>query len=218
MAPFDYGRRVDSSLFEAQLQGECRLDARHALIRGWELFKSRPGEFIGFTLIVFLVNTLSSSRNPLVSLAGVLLLTGLYPGYFLAAFRLASGRELRFSHFFRGFDHFLPLLLATLCVSIVVATGLILLVIPGLYLAVGYMFATTLIVDNGMEFWQAMEVSRRVVTRHWFAFFGFSLMLFLVNCLGLLLLGVGLIVSVPVSACALAIAYLQVFGERAEPE
>lgn len=87
-----------------------------------------------------------------------------------------------------------------------------LLIIPGIYLAIGYMLTTFLIIDHRMEFWQAMETSRKIVTKNWFAFFVFAIVLALINVLGTLALGVGLLVSAPVSACAAAIAYKEIVG------
>jgi uncharacterized membrane protein len=74
------------------------------------------------------------------------------------------------------------------------------------------MLTTFLVIDHRMEFWQAMETSRKIVTKNWFAFFVLALVLFLVNLLGVLALGVGLLVTAPVTACAAAIAYKEIVG------
>jgi uncharacterized membrane protein len=57
-----------------------------------------------------------------------------------------------------------------------------------------------------------METSRKIITKNWFAFFGFAFALFALNLLGALALGVGLLVSVPVTSCAAAIAYKEIIG------
>ena len=63
-----------------------------------------------------------------------------------------------------------------------------------------------------MEFWQALETSRKIISKNWFAFFGFSFALFAINLLGMLAFGVGLLVTIPVTACAAAIAYKEIVG------
>ncbi len=214
MEPFDFGRKIDPSAFEAQLAGTYHIDAGAALRKGWEMFTSRVGEFIGFTLLVLLVSALTSGRAIGGSLIVSLVAAPLYAGYQVAAFRIMSGREFRFGDFFKGFGYFLPLLLAGLAISLIVAAGIMLLIIPGIYLSVAYLFALNLVVDHGMEFWQAMETSRKVVTKHWFAIFWFTLLMSLVNLLGIAALGVGLLVTIPVTACATAVAYRQIFGEH----
>ncbi len=96
--------------------------------------------------------------------------------------------------------------------SVFITVGFVLLIIPGLYLVVGYIFTTWLIVDRGLDFWQAMELSRKTVHKHLFEVFGFFLVLCLINLGGLLLLGLGLLVTVPWTLCTLTVAYKDMFG------
>ncbi|MGC8713456.1 MAG: hypothetical protein ACP5RH_13795 [Leptodesmis sp.] len=74
------------------------------------------------------------------------------------------------------------------------------------------MFALPFAVAQRMDFWTAMEASRKLITKNWFSFFGFALVLFLMNVAGALLLGVGLLVSIPLSFCAIAAAYADIVG------
>jgi hypothetical protein len=46
------------------------------------------------------------------------------------------------------------------------------LIIPGVYLAVAWIFSVPLVADKRLEFWSAMELSRKVVTRVWFPILG----------------------------------------------
>jgi hypothetical protein len=52
-------------------------------------------------------------------------------------------------------------------------------IIPGIYLQVAWAFAIALVADKRLEFWGAMELSRKVVTRVWFRIFGLLLISFL---------------------------------------
>jgi hypothetical protein len=49
--------------------------------------------------------------------------------------------------------------------------------LPGIYLGVGYVFALPLVIDKKMDFWPAMEVSRRVVHHHWWSTFALVIVL-----------------------------------------
>jgi uncharacterized membrane protein len=93
---------------------------------------------------------------------------------------------------------------------------LALLIIPGIYLAVAYLFAACLVIDRRLDFWPAMELSRRSVNPLWFGIFTFILLLVVVNLLGGLLLGLGLLVTVPLSYCALTAAYADLFGFQSD--
>jgi uncharacterized membrane protein len=212
MAPFDFGQKVDSALFDKLINEGYKVDVSGYIKQGWEMFKAHIGEFVGFTLIIFAASALSSRMDVMGSLLFSAIAAPLYAGYSIAAFRILTGQSFQFSDFFKGFNYFLPLFLAGLASGIIVSIGLVLLIIPGIYLAVGYMLTTFLIVDYRMEFWQAMETSRKIVTKNWFSVFVFALALFAINVLGALALGVGLLVSAPVTALAASIAYKEIIG------
>ena len=214
MAAFDFGRKIDPGTIDALVGQEYHIDMRAAIARGWELFREHVGEFLGFTIILFLVSAISSLFSNAGSLIVSAIFSPLSAGFLIATFRIISGREFHFNDLFSGFNHFLPLLLAGLATGFIVGAGFLLLILPGIYLMVSYMFASALVVDYGMEFWQAMETSRKIVGKHWFRLFGFMLLLILINLLGLLALGIGLLVSIPVTSCAVAVAYRGIVGDH----
>jgi uncharacterized membrane protein len=211
MAPFDFGEKVDPTLFDRLIDDGYELNSSEYVQKGWEMFKEHVGEFIGFTLITFAISAVSAKLAMFGSILFSALAAPLYVGYSIAAFKIISGQPFQFSDFFKGFNYFLPLFLSSLACTLIVTVGL-LLVIPGIYFAIGYMLVTFLIIDHRMEFWQAMETSRKIVTKNWFGFFVFALVLFLVNLLGMLALGIGMVVSIPVTSCAAAIAYKEIVG------
>jgi uncharacterized membrane protein len=96
--------------------------------------------------------------------------------------------------------------------------GLLVCILPGIYLAVGYVFAVPLVIDKNMEFWQAMEVSRQVVHRHWFSMFALLIVLGIVACLGFIACFVGALITVPVASAALMYVYEDLFGLPVEAD
>ncbi len=92
----------------------------------------------------------------------------------------------------------------------------ILLLIPAIYLGVAYTFSIPLIVDRKAEFWPAMETSRKLITRQWLPFFGFSVVLFLINMGGLLACCIGVFFTAPLTICAIAAAYESIVGLAGE--
>ncbi|NMW17659.1 MAG: hypothetical protein HKK66_01260 [Chlorobiaceae bacterium] len=212
MAAFDFGVKVDPHLFDKQLNASVTIHIQDYIRQGWEMFKEHVGEFVGFTLIIFVISAVCSKFAFAGSFIVSALAAPLYAGFGIVAFKLINGKSFQFADFFNGFNYLLPLFLGGLACGFLVSIGFVLLLIPGIYLAVGYMFTTFLIIDYRMEFWQAMETSRQIITRNWFAFFGFAFALFALNFFGALAFGVGLLVSIPVSACAAAIAYKEIMG------
>jgi len=211
MAAFDFGVKVDPQLFDRHINTPCVVNVQEYIKQGWEMFKGHIGEFVGFTLLIFVASAVSA-KLAFVSFLFSAIAASFYAGYAIAAFRLLSGQSFEFADFFKGFNYFLPLFFAALAGGFLVCIGFVLLLIPGIYLVVAYMFTTYLILDYRMEFWQAMEISRQIITKNWFAFFGFAFALFAINFLGGLAFGIGLLVTIPVTACAAAVAYKDIMG------
>ena len=79
--------------------------------------------------------------------------------------------------------------------------------LPGIYLAVSYVFTQVLIVDKKLGFWEAMETSRKVITRQWWRVFGLILLGIPFFILGVAAVGVGVFVALPLVTGAFAYAY-----------
>ena len=184
---------------------------------GWHLFKQYPGGFIGFTALVLLIQT-GLGYLPKV---GWMVLFIQYPfmfGFVTVSSRLIQGERPQFGEFFEGF-RFLPTLVLLGVVSqIFIVLGLLLLVVPGVYLMVGFFLAPWFVLDRRVGFWEAMQLSRRAVQPHWFELFGLFLLIVLVNLLGILALGVGLLVTIPVGWCALTAFFASRVGFHSEPD
>ena len=183
---------------------------------GLEIFKKNIGGFVGFTIVLILINLIlaqiNKSASPVGSLISLFISGPLNAGSLIVAFKVLRNRETTFGDFFRGFNHYVPLFMLSLVSGVLILLGCVLFLIPGLYLAVAYAFALPLVLDKKMNFWDAMEFSRKLISKNWFSFFGFMLVLALINFAGVLLLGVGLLVTIPLSVCAIAAAYADIVG------
>jgi uncharacterized membrane protein len=186
------------------------------LREGWELFKLYPGGCVGFALLFFIIHVILSYLPRIGGLISLAISAPLYAGFYVVSAKLLQRRTPVFQDFFTGFQFFLPLLLLSVISTILIVLGFILLILPGIFLMVCYLFPSMLIIDRRLDFWPAMELSRRTVQSQWFGFFVFVLLLVLINLGGALLLGLGLLVSLPVSACAVATAYADVFGLQSD--
>ncbi len=194
----------------------CPLPLGEYLKTGWDLFKRYPGWFAGFFLIYAGVQMVLHFLPWIGTVAGFAVGPALLMGNFIVSAKLLQGRTPEFSDFFLGFRFFIPLLLTALVGGVLAGLGLLLLVIPGVYLLVGYLFASALVVDRRVDFWQALETSRRTVNPIWFTMFAFVLLLILINLAGALLFGLGLLVSVPLTTCAITAAYADLFGLQSD--
>lgn len=201
------------------------------LSQGWEIFKQNAGGFIGFLLLTAVISTLlrgpaqftsdpdevsnlAIAWNAIGSLIYAIISGPLSAGITIVALKILKQQATTFSDFFRGFQNgkFLQFFLVTIVGGLLILLGLILLILPGIYLAVAYSFAVPLMVDRRLGFWEALETSRKVITKRWFSFFGFLLLLGLVNFVGALLCFVGLLVTAPLTSCAIVAAYRNIMG------
>jgi len=204
-----------STGLEGILQKSYTVKISQYIDSGWKTFKKNPVGFAGFTLVFFLINVAIAKVSQSVTLEAfisLLISAPLNAGFLIVVFKLLKNRATTFGDFFRGFNNYLPLFLVSLVSSMVIGIGLLLLLIPGLYLAVAYIFALPLVLEKKMSFWDGMELSRKLISKQWFSFLGFALVLILLNLAGVLLLGVGLLVTIPISTCALAAAYADIVG------
>ena len=178
----------------------------------WDIFKQNGGGFIGFIFVVFAINVVLAFIPILGGIASMVINAPLTAGAVIVALRIAKRRPISFNDFFLGFNMFLPLFLAGLLTGVLTGIGFLLLIIPGIYLAVAYAFTVPLIVERKLDFWEAMEGSRKLITKQWFSMFVFILVLALINFVGVLILGVGVLVTAPWTLCCSVAAYQDIVG------
>ena len=152
---------------------------------------------------------------PIVGLVSFFINPVLFGGLMYTFTRRIRGEVPSVGDAFSGFSlAFLHLGLAGLVSALLICVGLLLCVLPGIYLVVGYTFALPLVIDKKYDFWTAMEVSRRISHKQWWTLFGLLIVVFLINVVGLLLCFVGWIVAAPISIAAIMYAYEDLFGVR----
>ena len=200
-------RLADKAIVDGLLKDGYSVDIGPWIKRGWELVRPNLGLYIGFFLLYTAVSAI-----PGIGWAVSLLSSVISAGAYIVALKTARRQPVKFEDFFAGFQMFLPLFLAGLVTGFITMAGFLLLIIPGIYLGIAYFFTTQLIVDRKMDFWAAMETSRKVVTGRWWGIFGFALVLGLINIGGALALLVGLLFTIPLSVGASVAAYEAIFG------
>ncbi|MFO7878407.1 MAG: hypothetical protein ACQES0_03845 [Bacteroidota bacterium] len=179
--------------------------------RGLKIFTSHLGHFVGYAAI-YLAIFLFAGISGLGSIASLVVSGPLVAGFFIVANALVRGEKPNFEMFFQGFHIFLPLFLASLLVGIFTAVGTFLLIIPGIYLAVAYTFTVPFIVFLKYDFWDAMEASRKLITKNFWPFLGFLVIILLINFVGALILGIGLLFTLPATYCMIYAAFEDIVG------
>ena len=191
-----------------------QVDIKASFARAWELYKAHPFFFSLFMLlIVSIQGMVVIFVQAYMIVYSTLLAPPLYAGFYLVANRISRGEEVIYPDFFGGFRFWIPTAVISLLTQVLIAIGLIALIIPGIYLAVGYLFAIQMGIFGGLDPWSAMEWSRKLITRNWWRFLGLLLVLVVLNALGLLLAGIGLLFTVPLTFLVLYVVFEEITRE-----
>ncbi|BCG63731.1 MAG: hypothetical protein methR_P1459 [Methyloprofundus sp.] len=135
-----------------------------------------------------------------------------FAGIIMMGLHRAVDAPVSFKMAFAYFNYSVPVIIASICMTIMIMLGMFLLVIPGIYLSIAYMFTLALVVEKNMDFWQAMETSRKAVTQHWFKFFFISVLMGIVYLVSIIPFGLGLIWTIPMFIALQGVLYRRVFG------
>jgi uncharacterized membrane protein len=202
-----------------------------ALRFGWETFKKRPWFFVGSTVVILLasglIDAFSSALDAAVggsaeepSIIGTVVNLGLgtllgmgATAFYLAAHDNPDTVDLSALWHPQPFWKYLG---ASILYALALVVGLILLIVPGIIFALMFMFTTFIVIDRERGPVEAMKESNRITYGHKWSLLGFTLVLVLINLLGVLALVVGLLVSIPVSSLAVTHAY-RVLSWRTPP-
>ena len=145
----------------------------------WELMTANVGLFFSATSLVWLFGVIGELVPP-VDIVYWLLHGVLYGGLYLIILKRIRGQPAAPGEIFSGFRFgFAQLALAGMVISLLTWLGYVLCLAPGVFLAVIWAFGVPLVADKGLEFWSAMELSRKVVSRVWFEMLGLMVVAFL---------------------------------------
>jgi uncharacterized membrane protein len=225
---------------ETVLARDFNLDIGACISRSWDLFKAHFWPMVGISALIMLISAainqilslgshsviqrmiMSRQVSPLgisvvagTSLLGSPIYTVLTAGTFKYYLRLIRGEPASIADAFAGFSPAAgQLILLGLVTGILNLIGFLLCIIPGVYLSVSWVFALPLVIDRGLGFWEAMEVSRRVVSKHWFITFAFLLVIGLLGACGAIACCIGVLVTIPIALAALMYAYEDIFSRQ----
>lgn len=183
-------------------------DIANILERGFRMFLAQPLLSISYTLLIISLQLLFALYlREVTFLYALLLAPPLFSGFYFVANKISMGQPVVYPDFFKGFSVAWAVISIWLIGQILTALGVFAFIIPGIYLAVAYSFSVLMAIFGGFDFWTALEESRKLITVRWWKFFAFSLILVVINLIGLLPLGFLLPVTIPVTFYATYILF-----------
>jgi len=178
------------------------------LSEAWELFKQDPLIHILVCLVIWIASGATG---------GFILIGPLTCGYYYIILKKLRepGEAMNFGDIAKGFEVFVPALVASLLMSVFISVGAIACFVGSIVVSALVMFAYPLIIDQKLDFWPAIETSFNKTKDNWLGFSLFMLSLFGINLAGALLCGLGLLITAPVSMIATIMAYRDNFPTQA---
>jgi len=203
-----------------------------ALQEAWSRTKGAKGSFWAFSAIMYLVilvmvagvtmvtNLLASSGSVfLVEVGGVVvqfavdLVAMLFSaGLLYMGVKRAVGQKINWLLGFTAFSYTGKIMVATVLQFVMVMIGYLLLILPGIYLSVGYAMTLPLIIERGLSPWQAMEASRKAIHKVWWRVFGLYIVVGLLFVVAMIPLFLGLIWAWPMLFILAGVVYRHLFG------
>ena len=169
------------------------------------LLPSQGNQYVGINMAGMLGNVLFQMITNAVSVI-------FSAGLIYIGIRKVAGATINWKMVFEGFSVAGKLIVATILQTLLVGIGFLLLILPGIYLAIGYSMTVPLIVERKMSPWQAMEASRKAIHGEWWKIFGLFLVMGILLMISLLPLGLGLIWTWPMFVVLGGVVYRSLFG------
>lgn len=189
-----------------------------ALREGWELTKVNIGFLVIYQIILSIVAYIFTGPNPSVQSAllgvigAIIVLLGKM-GFYNSVLILTTGGKPSFDQFYKNWPKLLTWIVANFLFVLMFVIGLILIIVPGLYVWAAFGLFPFFILDKDAgpiqalkQAWQATQGVRIDVFLLFLACLG-------INILGLLFFFIGVFITFPVTLIALATVYRKLTGQ-----
>lgn len=196
------------------------LSIKDAFQFGWEEWKKRWLFWASFFLVIFAISLIPA-------LLGMALPEDAYlASFFISAIqwileiiislgittvtlKAAYQQNYDFTDFFSKINLLPSYLWSYLLYALVVTVGMLLLIIPGIIFLIMFCLCFFFVIDRAETGYDSLMESKKAVYGYKWKIFFFWIAAFFFNLLGLLLLGVGLLLTLPVTMIAFAYIYLK---------
>jgi uncharacterized membrane protein len=149
------------------------------------------------------------------TLCGYLIQMATQMGLVRISLRLVDGQQPRYGELFGDLPTFWRYIAGNLLFLLIILSGLLLLVIPGIIWSIKYQFAPFLIVDRNLSLKEAFKESAGITSGVKREVFFFFLLVLGINLLGLMAFAIGLFITLPATMIAYTFVYRKL-SERKE--
>ncbi|TET62772.1 MAG: hypothetical protein E3J47_03125 [Candidatus Stahlbacteria bacterium] len=195
-----------------------------AIKYGWNIMKANLWFFVGVLIVAWLVtgipqaiaNRLQDNYSGLAALFRILHLIVdviISIGLIKIALKFLVNEKPEFAELFRFQGNFWRYVGSSILNGLIVAAGIILFIVPGIYWAIKFQFFGYCIVDQKLGPVEALKKSSKITYQVKWKLLGFGLVMVGINILGFLCLFVGLFATIPTTMIAFAYVYRKLLSQ-----
>jgi len=205
--------------------GQPQLDVGDAVSYAWKKFQQYAGPLILIVLIVVIVNLVGAILRFTIDsfIVGALVAVLFWIvgqivtiGVINASLMVTRGETPEPGKAFNT-EYLGPFIIGSILYGLIVLIGLILCIIPGIIAAFMLSFYGFYILDRGLSATDALTASFNMVKENFGKVFLVILVAFVINFIGAILCGIGLLVTAPLCWIILAYAYRKLNNEPVAP-
>jgi len=198
-----------------------------ALQQGWKATSHYLGFYVTLVLLIVLFNLIPSVidgiftnatwYSPVLRGVFIILIALVSLGMVRTTLTSVDRKEPTLSELFSSHLFGRYVLVSALYLAMVTG-GLVLFIAPGIYWGIKYQFATYLVAEDKYTIAEAFEESSRMVEGHEWDLFAYWLVMAMLNLLGLLFFGIGIVITLPVTLVGYSYIYKQLRAGRPHPK
>lgn len=198
---------------------------KESLIFGWEAFLLHYRVFIPAVFLTFVFSFIPEfigKDYSDVMIISALVLGGIAQiligmGITKIALKIVAGEEVVFDDVFSATHLFFTYVGGSIFYGLLVVLGLLLFVIPGIFLAVSYWLFSYVLLDKELGVWEALSEAKRISRGARWELFKFMIVVGVLNLAGAFTFFVGLFITIPVTAVAIAYVYRRLLNKQETP-
>jgi uncharacterized membrane protein len=194
-----------------------------AISYGWRGFWKNIGPLIVIAIVVFAINIVFSLiaapidnvvLRTIIQIIGWIIGLLISLGWIRVALKITAGEKPEIANLFE-FEGFPVYIGASIVFGIAASIGLVLCIIPGIIVYLIWGFYGFVIADRGEStgFGEAFSRSAEITKGNRWNLLGFGIVLLLINFVGLLLCGIGVLFTSGISLVAAGYVYRTISGE-----
>ena len=196
-----------------------RFSVRDSLLYGWRTFQDALPFFVGIAALILGISFILGFVSDELTRAGadgwsfavdalsLLVAFAVEAGFIALLLSVYDRKQYRYKNFSVSVPTILRYIAASVLYALIVLLGLVLLVVPGLVWAVTYGFYGYAVVDKGLSAAEALSYSRAITKGKRWRIFALSAFVIAANMAGMMFFGIGLLITIPITALAWTRAY-----------